>query len=215
MARILISSGPTREYLDPVRYLTNGSSGRMGSALARQAVLRGHDVVVVTGPVSIEYPPPATIIRVVSTFEMLDACVEHFKDCDGVIAAAAPCDFRPKSGEAQKISKSGEELSLELVETPDIVARLGAMKRPGQWALAFALETQDGYRRALDKLRRKNCDLIVLNDPSAIDAAATQVQIIDPAGITMTVQGTKDDIASSIFDRLDREFLSAENPRLR
>src|SRR5215218_1989963 len=95
MARILITSGPTRQYLDPVRYLTNGSSGRMGGALAAAALALGHDVIVVTGPVAIAYPQDAEVRRIVSTEELLAACQELFPTCDGVIGAAAPCDYRP------------------------------------------------------------------------------------------------------------------------
>ena len=95
MAKLLITSGPTRQYLDPVRYLTNASSGRMGSALADAALKAGHDVVVVSGPVDIAYPEGARIVPVVSTEEMLEAAMREFQQCDGMIGAAAPCDYRP------------------------------------------------------------------------------------------------------------------------
>ncbi len=210
MARILITSGPTREYLDPVRFLTNGSSGRMGAALANQALLRRHDVVVVSGPVSIEYPAAAQVIRVESTQEMLNTCLALFPDCDGVIAAAAPCDYGPKSRERHKISKAGESLVLELIETPDIIALLGKNKRLGQWSVAFALETQNGFQHALEKLRGKHCDLIVLNDVSAIESATITVHVIDPDGNAVMAQGCKDDVASSIFDYLELTLLFNE-----
>jgi phosphopantothenoylcysteine decarboxylase/phosphopantothenate--cysteine ligase len=145
-------------YLDPVRFLTNGSSGRMGSALANQALLRGHDVVVVSGPVSIEYPTAAQVIRVESTQEMLNTCLAIFPDCDGVIAVAAPCDYGPKTTERHKISKSGGPLVLELIETPDIIARLGRSKRAGQWSVDCP-ETQNAFQRALETAA-KHCDLI-------------------------------------------------------
>jgi phosphopantothenoylcysteine decarboxylase/phosphopantothenate--cysteine ligase len=141
MARILITAGPTRQYLDPVRYLTNASSGRMGQALVQAAIDAGHETVVVSGPVEISYAAEATVIPVVSTEEMLAECQRVFPTCDGLIGVAAPCDYRPVRVEPHKIRKSGEPLVLHLVETPDIVATLGAGKRAGQWLVGFALET--------------------------------------------------------------------------
>ncbi len=120
MPRILITSGPTRQYLDPVRYLTNASSGRMGEALATAAVDAGHEVVVVSGPVDVAYPPAAEVVPVVSTEEMLEACLDVFPTCDGLIAVAAPCDYRPMVVAPHKIRKTGEPLQLHLVETPDV-----------------------------------------------------------------------------------------------
>src|SRR3954464_10267241 len=103
MARILITSGPTRQYLDPVRYLTNASSGRMGKALAEAAIDVGHEVVIVSGPVEVKYPPQAEVIEIISTEEMLAECRRLFPGCDGVIGVAAPCDYRPVHVEPQKI----------------------------------------------------------------------------------------------------------------
>src|SRR6478672_1455119 len=152
MVRILITSGPTRQYLDPVRYLTNASSGRMGRALAAAALELGHEVVVVSGPVSVEFPQGADVRPIVSTEELLAACQELFPSCDGVIGAAAPCDYRPVRVEQQKIAKTGQPLTLNLIETPDVMATLGATKRKGQWLVGFALETDDQRFRALVKL---------------------------------------------------------------
>ena len=155
MARILITSGPTRQYLDPVRYLTNASSGRMGRELAAAALELGHEVIVVSGPVSVEYPAGAQVRPVVSTEELLAACQELFPACDGAIGAAAPCDYRPLRVEQHKIAKTGQPLVLNLVETPDVMATLGASKRAGQWLVGFALETDDQRFRALTKLDQK------------------------------------------------------------
>src|SRR6187455_1324727 len=152
MARILITSGPTRQYLDPVRYLTNASSGRMGRALAEAAIALGHEVVIVSGPVSVTYPAGARLVPVVSTDELLAACRREFATCDGVIGAAAPCDYQPVKVAEHKIAKTGGPLMLELVETPDVMATLGAEKKPGQWLVGFALETVDQRFRALTKL---------------------------------------------------------------
>ena len=172
MPRILLTSGPTRQYLDPVRYLSNGSSGRMGKALAEAALEAGHEVVIVSGPVEVRYPRAARVLPVISTEEMLDACLDVFPECDGLIAAAAPCDYRPKVVASQKIRKTGGTLDVQFVETPDIVARLGAIKT-SQWMVAFALETEDLRMRAMQKLERKKCDLIVVNGPAAMHAADT------------------------------------------
>src|SRR5262245_41493003 len=162
MARILITAGPTRQYLDPVRYLTNASSGRMGAGLAQAALELGHEVTVVSGPAKIDYPVGATVVPVVSTEEMLAASKEAFANCDGLIGAAAPCAYRPQHVQASKIAKTGQPLLLELIETDDIVATLGAEKG-SRWVVGFALETEDHRLRALAKLERKCCDLIVSN----------------------------------------------------
>jgi phosphopantothenoylcysteine decarboxylase/phosphopantothenate--cysteine ligase len=200
MARILITSGPTREHLDPVRYLTNASSGQMGRALTAAALRAGHEAVVVSGPVDVEYPAPAEVLRVVTTQEMLDACRRVFPECDGLIAVAAPCDYRPAKVAAHKIKKTGRGLDLHLVETPDIVAALGASKRPSQWMVAFALETEDPRFRAMQKLERKRCDLIVLNGPAAIHSSRTAAEVIDRQGAVLaTLSGPKDEVAEAIL----------------
>jgi phosphopantothenoylcysteine decarboxylase / phosphopantothenate---cysteine ligase len=200
MARILITSGPTRQYLDPVRYLTNASSGRMGQALAAAAIAAGHEVIVVSGPVAVDYPAEAQVRWIVSTEELLAVCQEVFSTCDGVIGAAAPCDYRPVKVEQHKIAKTGLPLELHLVETPDVMATLGAEKRPEQWLVGFALETNDQRFRALTKLVRKSCDLIVLNGPAAMDALENDVQVLDRTGATVAqLAGTKAAVASTIL----------------
>jgi phosphopantothenoylcysteine decarboxylase / phosphopantothenate---cysteine ligase len=200
MSRILITSGPTRQYLDPVRYLTNASSGRMGQALARVLVEAGHEVIVVSGPVAVRYPRAARLIPVISTEDMLAACLEVFPMCDGLVAVAAPCDYRPRAVAAEKIRKTGRPLGVELVETPDIVARLAAIKQR-QWLVAFALETADRHLRAMQKLERKKCDLIVLNGPEAIQAARTKVEVLDRTGqVVAKLAGSKRRVASGLYD---------------
>jgi phosphopantothenoylcysteine decarboxylase/phosphopantothenate--cysteine ligase len=207
MARILITSGPTRQYLDPVRYLSNASSGRMGQALAAAAIEAGHQVVVVSGPVAVRYPRAAEVMAVVSTEEMLRACLEVFPGCDGLIAVAAPCDYRPRAVAGAKIRKTGRPLEVELVETPDIVARLAKIRRR-QWMVAFALETEDRHFRALQKLEQKSCDLIVANGPAAIGAARTQVEVLSAGGTVLAaLAGSKRRVARGILgiiaERLD------------
>jgi len=187
MNRILITSGPTREYFDPVRYLTNGSSGRMGAALA-EAVLRrgeGGDIpVIVSGPVTVSYPPAANVHMVETTEQMLRCALELFPQCTGVIGAAAPCDFCPVVFSEQKIAKSkdGSTQIFRLAETPDILAALGKIKRFDQWSVAFALETENGRHKALEKLKQKNCDFVVLNAPDSINNDAAAFQVFDSAG---------------------------------
>jgi len=210
MARILITSGPTRQYLDPVRYLTNASSGKMGRALAAAAIALGHEVVVVSGPVNIDYPAGATVRPVVSTEELLAACQELFPACDGVIGAAAPCDYRPMRVEEHKIAKTGQPLVLNLVETPDVIATLGASKRLGQWLVGFALETDDQRFRALTKLLRKSCDLMVLNGPTAMDADDNQVEVLDRTGaVVSALAGSKSEVAGGILAVIQQRLIDA------
>jgi phosphopantothenoylcysteine decarboxylase / phosphopantothenate---cysteine ligase len=207
MTRILITSGPTRQYLDPVRYLTNASSGRMGRAMAEAAVAAGHRVVIVSGPVEVKYPGEAEVIPVVSTEQMLAACLEVFPGCDGLIAVAAPCDYRPHVVATEKIHKTGKPLSLELVETPDIVARLGAV-RTSQWLVAFALETEDRRMRAMQKLERKKCDLIVVNGPAAMRAADTHVELLDARGqVLATLSGNKHAVGRELFQIIQQRLI--------
>lgn len=206
MARILITSGPTRQYLDPVRYLTNASSGRMGAALAAAALELGHEVVIVSGPVEVPYPAAARVIPIVSTEEMLAAARAAFADCDGLIGAAAPCDYRPEQVEPHKIAKTGEPLLLRLLETDDVVATLAAEKA-GRWVVGFALETDDHRLRALAKLERKRCDLMVLNGVEAMNSLDNQVEILDRAGaVLLAASGAKEAVA--------REILAAIQSRL-
>jgi len=201
-SRILITSGPTREYLDPVRFLTNASSGRMGVALA-EAVLQSGDVpVVVSGPISQSYPEGTEVHWIETTQQMLQCCELLFPNCEGAIGAAAPCDFKPVLFSEQKLAKTdlATEFLLRLEPTPDVLAALGQRKRPDQWILGFALETQNGRKRALEKLRRKNCNMIVLNGPESIDQDNASVEVFDASGNRITViDGTKRQIANELL----------------
>jgi phosphopantothenoylcysteine decarboxylase/phosphopantothenate--cysteine ligase len=210
MARILITSGPTRQYLDPVRYLTNASSGRMGCALAEAALALGHDVLIVSGPVHLRYPQRAEVVNVVSTEQMLEVCCRHFPACDGLIATAAPCDYRPQQVAVEKIAKTGQPLVLRLMETPDIVAALAARKHPQQWIVGFALETHDRRIRALVKLEKKSCDLIVLNGPRALDAETSSVEVLDRRGqVVLASEGPKSSIAREVFEVIQQRLIHA------
>jgi phosphopantothenoylcysteine decarboxylase/phosphopantothenate--cysteine ligase len=201
MAKILITSGPTRQYIDPVRYISNASSGMMGRCLASAAIDAGHDVTIVSGPVNVDYPKSAKLINVVSTEDMLKAAEETFRACDGMIGAAAPCDYRPVNVADHKIKKSGDSLNIKLVETPDIVATLGKSKRDDQWSVGFALETEDARFRAITKLQKKCCDLVVLNGASAIESANNSVEIIAPTGeVIDSIEGSKKNVAEAILN---------------
>jgi phosphopantothenoylcysteine decarboxylase/phosphopantothenate--cysteine ligase len=209
VARILITSGPTRQYLDPVRYITNASSGRMGAALAAAALDLKHEVVVISGPVSVEYPQDAEIISVMTTDEMLKAAVETFRNCDGAIGAAAPCDYMPRIVQTQKISKTGHPLTIELIETADVVATLGQGKRDDQWVVGFALETEDQRFRAIVKLERKHCDLMVSNGPNAIDSSDNEVELLDPDGnVLAEIAGSKEDVARQLLEQITARLVN-------
>lgn len=200
MAKILITSGPTRQFLDPVRYLTNASSGRMGSALAERALAHGHDVTVVSGPVSVAYPAAARVVEVTTTDEMLQAVQDLFPEHDGLIGAAAPCDYMPRRVSSAKLAKDGQPLQLELIETPDIVATIAQGKAAYQWVVGFALETEDQRFRAIVKMQRKSCDLMVSNGPTAINSLTNDVEIIAADGsIVASVSGDKYTVADAII----------------
>lgn len=162
--RLLISSGPTREAVDPVRYLSNHSTGKMGCALARAAVRLGAAVTVVSGPVHVQYPPEANVVPVETAEEMREAIIRRAPEFDAVIMAAAVSDYRPKHVSDTKIKKGKSgALTLELEPTTDILAELGKNKAPGQVLAGFALETDNERANAAAKLDAKNLDLIALN----------------------------------------------------
>ena len=212
MPRILITSGPTRQYLDPVRYLTNASSGKMGKALAEAALASGHEVTIVSGPVSVRYPDAARVVPVVSTDQMLVAAREAFETCDGLIGAAAPCDYRPIQVEAGKIAKTGQPLRLQFVETDDIVASLAAHKGH-RWIVGFALETENHRLRALAKLQRKGCDLMVSNGVEAIHSQDNKIEILDPSGTVLAkATGSKKRVARQILAVIEERLLANQDP---
>lgn len=209
MVKILITSGPTRQYLDPVRYLSNASSGRMGCALAEAALELGHEVCIVSGPVSVSYPAAATIVWVDTTDDMLREVLARFPQAAGLIGAAAPCDYKPVNVSPQKIAKSGEPLTLELVETPDVVASAASTKQPHQWVIGFALETEDRHFRAVVKMQRKFCDMMVSNDASAINSRDNRVDILGANGaLIATVEGSKSEVARAIMKAAQRELIA-------
>ncbi len=183
----------------------------MGAALVAAAADRGHEVVVISGPVSVEYPEGVEVIPVITTEEMLRAAVDTFASCDGAIGAAAPCDYMPRVVETQKIAKTGRPMTIELIETADVVATLGQSKREDQWVVGFALETEDQRFRAIVKLERKLCDLMVSNGPSAIDAMNNHVELLDPAGTVLaTLEGSKPYVAAKLLEEIDNRLITDE-----
>jgi phosphopantothenoylcysteine decarboxylase / phosphopantothenate---cysteine ligase len=197
--RVLITAGPTREYLDDVRYLSNASSGRMGYAIAEAALAAGHEVVLVTGPVVISPPSGCEVHSIETTDDLLNTCVDLFPKCDGVIAVAAVCDYRPVERVAGKITKTGTAVTFEFIETADVLAELGKQKAD-RWIVGFALESQDPRANAMRKLKMKNCDCIVLNDTSAIAADSNDVEVLSPDAETVAqFRGTKLDVARDLF----------------
>lgn len=197
---MLITAGPTREYLDDVRYLSNASSGRMGYALAEAALAAGHQVVLITGPVALAPPAGAEVRQVETTEELLAACDAVWAECDGVIATAAVCDYRPRTRFPGKLAKTGVSLELELVETADVLAELGR-KKGNRWIMGFALESEEyAHVNALRKLKEKNCDAIVLNRPTAIGATDNSVEVITSTGTTVArFAGSKGFVAQELL----------------
>ena len=181
---MVVTAGPTREPIDPVRYLSNESSGRMGFELAAAAARRGDRVVLVAGPVALSTPAGVERVDVVDAREMLRRTREAFGDADALFMAAAVADWRPRRKRRGKWRKSGEEkevANLELVRNPDILATLARRKKE-RLVVGFALETGAGLERARAKLRRKGADFIVLNDETALGAARTTVTILGRDG---------------------------------
>lgn len=168
--KVLVTAGPTREEIDPVRYISNHSSGRMGFAIARAARLRGADVVLVSGPVSIAAPYGVELVNVESAVEMHRAVIARAPDCDLIIKAAAVADYSPLQRSGQKIKKKTAESSITLMKTCDILAELGSMKRDRQILVGFAAETENLKENATAKLKAKNLDMIVANDVSVAGA---------------------------------------------
>ncbi|MFK8043681.1 bifunctional phosphopantothenoylcysteine decarboxylase/phosphopantothenate--cysteine ligase CoaBC [Congregibacter sp.] len=163
--RVVITAGPTREPLDPVRYISNHSSGKMGYALARAAIEAGATVDLVSGPVALTAPDRVQLHNVTTAKEMLDACMQLVNDCDIFIGCAAVADYRPVTAAEQKIKKSEEEMSLQLVRNPDVLAQITNCS-PKPFSVGFAAETEKLREHAIGKLERKNLDMIVANDVS-------------------------------------------------
>ena len=201
--RVLVTAGPTVEDIDPVRFLSNRSSGKMGFAIAQAARTRGAEVTLISGPTDLEFPG---VVRVRSTEEMRQAVVERFSQADVLIKAAAPLDFRPKTVASQKIKKAKAGSSLDLEPTPDILQELGARK-DGKVLVGFAAETEDLAKNARAKLKAKNLDLIVVNlvggPDSGFASDTNRASIIDADGAVQDIPlMSKSQMAEAILDRV-------------
>jgi phosphopantothenoylcysteine decarboxylase / phosphopantothenate---cysteine ligase len=208
--RVLVTAGPTYEDLDPVRYLGNRSSGKMGFAVAAEAVRRGAEVTLVTGPSPIGPPRVQELVRVRTAEEMHAAVIDRAGRMDIVVMAAAVADYRPAEPSSQKVSKGGDTVTLVLKKTPDILAELGRRRLEsgvGPMLVGFAAETEDVVARATAKREAKHVDLIVANDVSRADAGfavdTNQVTIVGPQGAELLPLDSKASVAAAIFDRLE------------
>lgn len=204
--RVMVTAGPSREALDPVRYISNRSSGKMGYAIAQAAQKRGAVVTLLSGPVAIEAPQGVKLVPFTTTQELLDRASELAQEQDLLIQAAAPADYRAKEIAPQKIKKQGgEPMTFTLVENPDVAATLGKTKRSGQVFVGFAAETNDVLAHARDKLARKNLDMIVANDvtrPGAgFDVDTNIVTLITKDGQEALPMMSKAEVAQRILDR--------------
>ncbi|MFY9139997.1 MAG: bifunctional phosphopantothenoylcysteine decarboxylase/phosphopantothenate--cysteine ligase CoaBC [Thermacetogeniaceae bacterium] len=204
--KVLVTAGPTREHIDPVRFITNHSSGKMGFALAKRAKNRGAEVFLVSGPTAIKPPEGVQVVAVETAQEMFETVKDLFTDMDVVIKAAAVADYRPKIKERQKIKKSCSDLVLELERTPDILGYLGEHKE-NQILVGFAAETEKVLDHAREKLLRKNLDLIVANDLTMEGAGFTGetniAVIIDKKGAVRELPlMTKEKLADMVLDEV-------------
>ena len=204
--RVMVTAGPSREALDPVRYISNRSSGKMGYAIAQAAQKRGAEVTLLSGPVAIEAPQGVKLVPFTTTQELLDRASELAQEQDLLIQAAAPADYRAMEIAPQKIKKQGgEPMTFTLVENPDVAATLGKAKRSGQVFVGFAAETNDVLAHARDKLARKNLDMIVANDvtrPGAgFDVDTNIVTLITKDGQEALPMMSKAEVAQRILDR--------------
>ncbi len=205
--KILVTAGPTTEPIDPVRYISNRSSGKMGYALARAAAYRGADVILVSGPTDLVPPPGLSFCQVITAEDMRRSVFENRSGCDIIIKAAAVSDYRPRDCAEQKIKKGAESLSLELIKNPDILAELGStIEEFPSVLVGFAAETEDLIANAEKKLKSKNLDMIVANDVSSKDAGfetdTNRVKIIYSDGhVDDSPLMTKDKVADLVLDR--------------
>lgn len=200
--KVLVTAGPTREAIDPVRYVSNASSGKMGYAIARAAKRRGAEVVLVSGPSYLPQPIGVTFVPVRTAEEMLDACVRHFPQSTIVIMAAAVADYRPTKSYPSKVKKDAKFLSIEMERTQDVLKSMGSRKKPGQTLIGFALETDAIEENARKKLDEKKLDYVVANTPAGLDSDTNQVMILGRDGkIEKLPSLPKEEIADRILDK--------------
>ncbi|WP_316610282.1 bifunctional phosphopantothenoylcysteine decarboxylase/phosphopantothenate--cysteine ligase CoaBC [uncultured Ruminococcus sp.] len=204
--RVLVTAGPTRESIDPVRFITNHSTGKMGYAVARQAMLRGAEVTLVSGPVSIDPPPFVRVVNVSSAKDMFEAVKVNFADADIIIKTAAVADYTPESTADEKIKKSDGSLSIQMKRTADILKWLGENKRDGQVLCGFSMETDNMLENSRAKLQKKNADLIAANslrdEGSGFGTDTNHLVLIKRDGVTDLPLLSKSDAADRLLDEL-------------
>ena len=204
--KLLITAGPTVEDIDPVRFLSNRSSGKMGVALAEMASRRGAQVTLIIGPVTIGIPAHLKRINIRSAADMYEAVINEFYHCDIFIASAAVADYTPAKKSDQKIKKSDADLNLTLVRTKDILNEIKNRKRAHQKIIGFSVETENLLENSKNKLLHKNLDMIVANNPriegAAFEADTNQVEIITKKGHRSLPLASKNEIADKILDNI-------------
>ena len=204
--RVLVTAGPTRESIDPVRFITNHSTGKMGYAVARQAMFRGAEVTLVSGPVSIDPPPFVNVVNVSSAQDMFEAVKENYAGADIIIKTAAVADYTPESTADEKIKKSDGSLSIPIKRTADILKWLGENKRDGQVLCGFSMETENMLENSRAKLQKKNADLIAANslrdEGSGFGTDTNHLVLIKRDGVTDLPLLSKSDAADRLLDEL-------------
>ncbi len=212
--KVVITAGPTYEKIDPVRFIGNYSSGKMGFAIAEECLRRGADVTLVAGPVSLTCSSGIRRLDVESCQDMYDAATSEFADADVAILAAAVADFRPAFVADRKIKRGKDDMVITLCPTHDIAAALGASKKAGQTLVAFALETNDEEANAMRKLEKKNADFVVLNslrnEGTCFRTDQNQIEIVSRDGKTSYEKKSKADTASDIVDYLEKVVLTKQ-----
>lgn len=215
-AKVLITAGPTHEYLDDVRFIGNPSTGLMGMELARAAQKLGGQVTVVCGPTHLQPPPGIAFVPVVSAQQMLEAVSERFESCEVFIASAAVSDYRPSKREVGKIKKGAERATIELVLNPDVLKAMGDRRRSDQIIVGFSLESANALENARGKLAAKHCDLMVVNTPAHFGEAKEFVRIINARGLVAELPpSTKAAVAETVLDLVARVRVSGRLPMVK
>ena len=201
--RILITAGPTREYFDSVRFISNPSSGKMGYAIAAEAARRGHHVLLISGPVELLAPAGVELKLVTSADDMYEVAARAFPECQAAVMTAAVCDYKPAERLERKLQKQGQVRTVELLPTRDICAELGRTKSK-RVVVGFAMEDHDHHEHAARKLRRKNCDAVVLNGIGNVGGDQAEIQVFRAdAGWLPVRQGTKAELAAVVLDLVE------------